>query len=141
MGKLPQCRKVKQSAEYMFGSSVERAGGHNDWIRISFYNIGWDVKSKKHSMERLATEILNMVHRKGIHGLGLTEVHNLRDDILKEKREIIMQHLLATLNSSAARPPSSTHSDGHLVIDDNVTLPSLFGQAGVMDTTYFFGKQ
>ena len=135
MGKLPQCRKVKQSAEYMFGSSVERAGGHNDWIRLSFYNIGWDVKSKKHSMERLATEILNMVHRKGIHGLGLTEVHNLRDDSLKEKREIIMQHLLATLNSSAARPASSTHSDGHLVIDDNVTQPVW---AGRCDGHYIF---
>ena len=86
-------------------------------------------------MERLATEILNMVHRKGIHGLGLTEVHNLRDDSLKEKREIIMHHLLATLNSSAARPASSTHSDGHLVIDDNVTQ---LVWAGRCDGHYIF---
>ena len=39
-----------------------------------------------------------------------------------------MQHLLAILNSSAARPASSAHSDGHLVIDDIAAQPVWAGR-------------
>ena len=86
-------------------------------------------------MDVLAKEIWNMVHSKCIDGVGLTEVYNLRDDSLKEKRQIIMQHLLSILNSSAARLASSAHSDGHLVIDDIAAQPVW---AGRCDGHYIF---
>ena len=68
--------RTVQPADYMtddnlrplviFESNAARPVDYNDWYRLSFYNIGWNVMSKKanHTMDGLATEICNMAHCK-----------------------------------------------------------------------------
>ena len=103
-----------EPAKFMFASSAGRPANSNPWCKLAFCSIGWIESSKKprHSKEVLATEICNMVHDKGVDAVGISEVFNLRDDV-GNKRQIIMQHVVATLNSSAARPAWKGRSDGH----------------------------
>ena len=89
-------------ADWAVDSSVARPAGYSDWKKLAFYNIGWNIASKKprHTMEGLATEICNFVHDKRADAVGISEVFNLRDDH-HEKRQNIMEQLLSKLNSSA----------------------------------------
>ena len=116
-----------ESAEYMFKSSAARPASCNNWYRLSFYNIGWNLASKKarHTMEGLATEICNMVHDKCVDAVGISEVFNLKHDMWQQRQDI-MQHVVSKLNSSAARPATSVdssaarpawtgRSDGHYI--------------------------
>ena len=109
-----------ESAEYMFKSSAARRASCNNWYRLSFYNIGWNLASKKarHTTEGLATEICNMVHDKCVDAVGISEVFNLKDDMWEE-RQVIMEHVVSKLNSSAARsaarPAWPGRSDGHYI--------------------------
>ena len=91
-------------------ASAARLADDSGWRRLAFYNIGWDKKSKKHNMTLLAREIWNIVHAKCIDAIGISEVFNLRDDAMRKERQNILQHLLATLNCSAAQPPSTVQA-------------------------------
>lgn len=103
-------------AEHMFQGSAGRPASSNPWAKLAFYNIGWLAASKKerHTKEGLATEICIMVRDKGVDAVGICEVFNLKDD-MRDKREIIMQHLVTKLNSSAAQPAWAGRSDGHYI--------------------------
>ena len=80
-----------------------------------FYNIGWQATSKKphHTKENLADEICEMVIAKGADAIGISEIYNLRDTHLAEKRQIIMSYVLSKLNDSAQQPVWRGQSDGH----------------------------
>ena len=87
----------------------EQLAGYCDFYRLAFYNIGWNITSRKHSKENLATEICDMVRDKRADAVGISEVFSLREDH-QEKRQNIMEHLLEKLNSSAGQPATSTHT-------------------------------
>ena len=112
---------LAEPAEYLSGSSAVRpAGGIPLWHRLAFYNIGWNSKSKKpdHTKESLAKEICDMVQEVTLDAVGISEVYNLKDDSKHDERQVILQHLVSSLNSSAARPASSAwagRSDGHYI--------------------------
>ena len=107
---------TEKLAEYIFKSSAGRPAHCNHWCKLAFYNIGWIEASKKprHSKEGLATEIYSIVHDKNVETVDISEVFNLKDD-LGDKRQIIMQHVVTKLNSSAARPAWTGRSDGHYI--------------------------
>ena len=120
-------------AEYMFKCSAARPADDVNWYKLLSYNIGWNIKSKKprHTQEGLAREICSMVHAKCVDGVGISEVFNLKDD-LWDRRQDIMQHVLAKLNgsaappatrldSSSARPLWTGLSDGHYIFIWNST--------------------
>ena len=92
-------------------SSAARPAGDSDFYRLALYNIGWDVTLKKeqHTVDGIATEICNMVHDKGTDAMGISEVFNLKDDRWQQ-RQVIMEHVVAKLNSGAGRPASSEDS-------------------------------
>ena len=105
-------------------SAVQLANGTPLWHRFAFYNIGWDSTSKRpnHTKYRLANEISDMVDALTLDAVGISEVYNLKDDLKddhkRDERQMIWQHLLSSLNSSAARPASSAwegRSDGHYI--------------------------
>ena len=102
-------------AEHMFQGSAGRPANSNPWARLAFYNIGWLAASKKerHTKEGLATEICIMVRDKGVDAVGICEVFNLKDD-MRDKREIIMQHLVTKLNSTSCDMWAG-RSDGHYI--------------------------
>ena len=83
-------RSVKP-AEYMFKCSAARPADGDNWYRLLFYNIGWNVTSKKprHTMEGMATEICSMVHCKCVDAVGISEVFNLKDDMWQQRRVIM----------------------------------------------------
>ena len=54
-----------------------------------------------------------MVIAKGADAIGISEIYNLRDTHLAEKRQIIMSYVLSTLNDSAQQPVWRGQSDGH----------------------------
>ena len=59
-----------------------------------------------------------MVQKLTLDAVGISEVYNLKDNDKRDERQIILQHLLSSLNSSAARPASSAwegRSDGHYI--------------------------
>ena len=118
---------VVTAAERIDDISSGRLVGYCDFYRLAFYNIGWNVESKKkhHTKDNLATEICDMVSDKGVDAVGISEVFNLRDDH-HEKRQNIMEQLLSKLNSSAGQPATSAdssaaqpawmgRSDGHYI--------------------------
>ena len=90
-------------AEYVFKCSAALPADGDNGYRLLFYNIGWEVTSKKHTMEGLATEVCSMVNSKCLDGVGICEDFNLKDD-RRQQRQDIMQHLLSKINTSAARP-------------------------------------
>ena len=111
---------LPEPAEYISGSSAVPPAGGWLWLRLAFYNIGWDYKSKKsiHTQEGLAKEICDMVQELTLDAVGISEVYNLKDDDKHDERQVILRHLLSSLNSSAARPASSDwagRSDGHYI--------------------------
>ena len=85
--------------------SVAQPAGGNNWYRLLFYNIGWNKGSKKkrNTQEHLATEICAMVHSKRADAVGISELFNLKDEHESERRQEIMQHVVAELNASAHR--------------------------------------
>ena len=114
-------------AEYVFKCSAALPADGDNWYRLLFYNIGWDVTSKKprHTMEGLATEVCSMVNSKCLDGVGICKVFNLKDDRWQQRQDI-MQHLVSKINSSAARPATclvsnaaqplwTGRSDGHYI--------------------------
>ena len=119
MAVCPSVLQVAEPAEYMSGSSaVQPANGIPLWQRLAFYSIGWNKDSKKpvHAKEGLAKKICDMVQELNLDAVGTSEVYNLKDDDKHDERQIILRHLLLSLNSSAARPASSAwvgRSDGH----------------------------
>ena len=121
MAVCPSVLQVAEPAEYISGrSAVQPADGIPLWHRLAFYNIGWGNKSKKpdHTKEGLAKEICDMVQELTLDAVGISEVYNLKDDDKHDERQIILRHLLSSLNSSAARPASSAwvgRSDGHYI--------------------------
>ena len=99
---------------------MQLANGTPLWTRLAFYNIGWLSSSKKahHTKEGLAEEIRDMVQGLTLDAVGISEVYYLKDRDNYEDRQMILQHLLSSLNSSAARPASPPwvgRSDGHYI--------------------------
>ena len=121
MAVCPSVLQVAEPAEYISRSSaVQPANGIPLWHRLAFYNIGWTSKSTKpgHTKEGLAQEICDMVQELTLDAVGISEVYNLKDDDKHDERQIILRHLLSSLNRSAARPASSAwvgRSDGHYI--------------------------
>ena len=110
MAVCPSGLQIAEPAEYISGTgSVQHANGIPPWHKLAFYNIGWTSKSKKqnHTKESLANEICDMVEELTLDAEGISEVYNLKDDEEHDKRQIILRHLLSSLNSSAARPALS----------------------------------
>ena len=103
-------------ATYLFQCRAGRPANTNPWVKLAFYNIGWNPASKKarHTMEGLAIEIDSMVRDKGVHAVGICEVFNLKDT-KGDERQIIMQHIVKKPNSSAAQPEWTGRSDGHYI--------------------------
>ena len=96
----------------LHGSSAAQPADHNAWRRISFYNIGWDASSKKHTAEMLAGEITDLVAVKGLHAIGLSEVFNLQnDEHLHDARQNIMQSVLTSLGKAVWEG----RCDGHYI--------------------------
>ena len=104
-----------ESAQYLYGSSAAQPTDHNDWRKIAFYNIGWRSGDKKHTTDDLAKDINYLVATKPLDAIGISEVLNLRDDHLHERREIIMQPLLVARNDKAAQPAWEGRCDGHYI--------------------------
>ena len=50
-------------------------------LQLSFYNIGWNYKSKKHNAKRLATEVQAIVQTHRVDTVGLSEIFNIKDAI------------------------------------------------------------
>jgi hypothetical protein len=98
-----------------FGSSAAQPAARRGWRKLAFYNVGWNKASTKHSMERLAEEVMAIVHAKGVDAMGISEVFNLKDDDMHEARQEIMQHLLLAMNGSAEQPAWAARSDGHYI--------------------------
>ena len=123
--------------EYVFKCSAALPADGDNGYRLLFYNIGWDVTSKKHTMEGLATEVCSMVNSKCLDGVGIYEDFNLKDD-RRQQRQDIMQHLLSKINTSAARPATclvsnaaqplwTGRSDGHYIFiwnSSRLTIPT-----------------
>jgi hypothetical protein len=68
-----------------------------------------------------------MVHDTSVDAVGISEVFNLRD-AMDNKQQIIKQHVVTKLNSSAARPEWTGRSDGHymhLQSGSSAALPAL----------------
>jgi hypothetical protein len=76
-------------AKYLFQGRAGRPANTNPWVKLAFYNIGWNPASKKarHTMEGLAIEIDSMVRDKGVHAVGICEVFNLKDAIGDETQQ------------------------------------------------------
>ena len=49
--------EVITAAKRIQDITSERLVGYCDFYRLAFYNIGWNIASRKHSKENLATEI------------------------------------------------------------------------------------
>ena len=101
--------EVIAAAKKIQDVTSEQLAGYSNFYRLGFYNIGWNITSRKHSKENLATEICDMVRDKRVDAVGISEVFNLREHH-QEKRQDIMEHLLEKLNSSAGQPATSTHT-------------------------------
>ena len=59
-----------------------------------------------------------MVQGLTLDAVGISEVYNLKEVDKHGERQMILGHLLSSLNSSAARPASSVwvgRSDGHYI--------------------------
>ena len=100
----------------MFKCRAEQSANTDPWVKLAFYSIGWNPASKKalHTKENLAIEIVGLVRDKNVDAVGISEVFNLRAP-MDNAREAIMQHIVAELNSSAARPAWTGRSDGHYI--------------------------
>ena len=61
--------------------------GYSEFHRLAFYNIGWNIASRKHSKENLATEICDMVREKRADAVGISEIYNLRDNDNNDERQ------------------------------------------------------
>ena len=121
MAVCPSVLQHAEPAEYISGrSAVQPANGIPLWHRLAFYNIGWDSRSKKphHTADGLAKEICDMVQQLALDALGISEVYNLNEVDKHGERQMILRHLLSSLNNSAARPASSAwvgRSAGHYI--------------------------
>ena len=84
---LPQgdLRSAPPPAQY---ASVAQPFGYGELFMFLFYNIGWQLASKKphHNKENLADEICEMVIAKCADAIGICEVYNLRDTHLAGER-------------------------------------------------------
>ena len=111
---LPQgdSRSAPPPAQY---ASVAQLFGYGELFMFLFYNIGWQLASKKphHNKENLADEICEMVIAKCADAIGICEVYNLRDTHLAGERQVIINHVLSKLNDSAQQPVWRGESDGH----------------------------
>ena len=94
-------------AEYVFKCSAALPADGDNGYRLLFYNIGWDVTSKKHTMERLATEVCSMVNSKCLDGVGICEDFNLKDTSAARPATCLV--------SNAAQPLWAGRSDGHYI--------------------------
>ena len=94
---------VTEPAEHMSDDTAVRpTGGIPLWHRLAFYNIGWNSNSKKsvHTKEGLATEICDMVQEVTLDAVGISEVYRLQDDDKHDERQVILRHLVSSLNLS-----------------------------------------
>ena len=117
MAVCPSLLQEAKPAQYISGSSaVQPANGIPLSHSLAFYNIGWDSRSKRpnHTKDRLAKEICDMVQELTLDAVGISEVFNLKDDHKRDERQMIMRHLLSSLNSSPLLAWVG-RSDGHYI--------------------------
>ena len=109
---LGDSRSVPPPAQYASGA---QPFGYGELFMFLFYNIGWQITSKKphHNKENLADEICEMAIAKGADAIGICEIYNLRDTHLAAKRQAIINHVLWKLNNSAQQSVWRGESDGH----------------------------
>ena len=109
---LGDSRSVPPPAQYASGA---QPFGYGELFMFLFYNIGWQITSKKphHNKENLADEIKEMAIAKGADAIGICEIYNLRDTHLAGEREVIINHVLSKLNNSAQQSVWRGESDGH----------------------------
>ena len=80
-----------------------------------FYNVGWNATDKKRNATWLAKEIKSIVQSKAVHAVGISEVFSIKDDKLRERKENIMNEILAILNDGAAHPDWTGRTDAHYI--------------------------
>ncbi len=60
-----------QPAEYFYGNSAAQPAVDARLRRLAFNNLGWHRTSKRHTIQRLAQEVQDIVRRKEIDAIGL----------------------------------------------------------------------
>ena len=88
-------------------SSAGRPAIREDWSKCGFYNVGWNEASKKHyhKEEYFVSEICDLIEKKSLDALGISEVFNLRPHESKaanektaERRQAATDAILKRLN-------------------------------------------
>ena len=51
-----------------------------------FYNVGWNATDENRNATWLAKEIKSIVQSKAVHAVGISEVFNMKDDKLRERK-------------------------------------------------------
>ena len=83
--------------------------------KVTFYNAGWNEPSKKHNAVWLTRKVSDIVTKRNVDAIGISEVFNQRDD-LKDRREVIMSELLHHLNQCSAEQPAwEGRTDAHYI--------------------------
>ena len=88
-------------ATYMVPGSGAQPAVQGPTHKLAFYNVGWLEKSKKHNAAWLAREVSDIVTKRNVDAIGISEVFNQRDD-LNDCREVIMSEILHHLNQCSA---------------------------------------
>ena len=73
--------------------------------KLGFYNLGLLSPDKKHTVAWLAREVLDIVTKRNVDAIGLSEVFGQREE-LKDRGEVIMSELLRLLNQGSAEQPA-----------------------------------
>ena len=102
-------------ATYMVSGTAAQPAVQGPTHKLAFYNVGWVTSSKKHNAAWLAREVSDIVTKRNVDAIGISEVFNQREN-LEDRREDIMSVLLGHLNQgSAGQPAWEGRTDIHYI--------------------------
>ena len=93
-------------APYMFSSPAAQSAVQIPTHKLAFYNVGCQSADKEHSIAWLAREVSDIVTKRNVDAIGISEIFNQGEDNLKHRREAIMSELLAKLDQGSAGQPA-----------------------------------
>ena len=117
----PRSSSVEQPAEYLSGdqsSAAQPATTYQEqsFCRFAFYNIGWQSTDKTRVAATLVSLVCTICQSKTVHAFGISEVFNIAQDNLYQRRQEVMKLILDALNvDSAGQPVWIGKADVHYI--------------------------
>ena len=91
-----------KAADNMYPSRPAQPTVRGPTHKLAFNNVGWQTSDKKHDAAWLARKVSDIVTKRNVDAVGISEIFSQGHDDLKPRKQDIMSELLGQLNQGRA---------------------------------------